>query len=201
MSWRRLTIATALLAALLTWGRAGRELRGQESSLPASLQVSLFSRILSFDLDLEDRVPGEVVVGIVFQERYRTSFLVKDKLLALGGTDGMVAGGKPVRFVPIELKGTTSLPEDLQSLGVNHLYLTPLRAVDVGAIARSAAAHGILTLTAVPEYTERGVAVGLGTRAGKPEILIHRGMAEEAGARFSSELLKLVRIVTPGGGR
>jgi len=163
--------------------------------------VDFFTRILSFDLGLAGRSEDEVVIGIVYQERYRASFLVKDQLLAIGGGGELTAGGIPVRFVPLPVQGVRTLTRDMTRLGVNHLYVPPLRALDVGEIARTATAGGILTLTAVAEYMEEGVAVGLGTRVGRPEILINRETAEEAGARFSPELLNLARIVSTGGER
>ena len=71
-----------LLLAVLGLAGPGGRASAQDASLPAQLQVSFFTRILSFDQALSQRVEEEVVVGVLFQERYRTSFLVKDELLA-----------------------------------------------------------------------------------------------------------------------
>jgi hypothetical protein len=161
--------------------------------------VNFFTRILSFDLRLEERANAQIVVGVLFQDRYRASFRVKDQLMEVAREEPLTAGGIPIRFIPVELRGPGTFAEDIKAAGVNHVYLTPLRAVDVVGITSSATAEGILTLTAVPEFMDEGVAVGLGTRVGRPEILINREVAEEAGARFSPELLNLARIVTAGG--
>jgi hypothetical protein len=189
----------ALLAAFLIPGDPVREVGGQETALPPQLQVDFFTRILSFDLGLEERADAQIVVGVLFQDRYRASFRVKDQLMEAAGEEELTAGGIPIRFIPVELRGSDTFAEDIKDAGVNHVYLTPLRAVDVVGITSSATAEGILTLTAVPEFMDEGVAVGLGTRAGRPEILINRGVAEAVGARFSPELLNLARIVTAGG--
>jgi hypothetical protein len=163
--------------------------------------VTLLSRILTFDQALGERVGEEIVVGLAHQSRFRASLLERDRLLSECEDQQPSAWGIPIRFTSLEVEDPEVLGEELLAQGVDILLLTPLRAVDVGQIAKAATRAGILTFSAVPEYTVEGVAVVLGVRGGRPEIIIRRRTAEAAGARFTSELLNLARLVPEGGPR
>ena len=53
----------------------------------------------------------------------------------------------------------------------------------------------IITLTGVPEYVNMGLAVGIDIRENRPQIVINMSAAKAEGADFSSQLLKLSKIV------
>ena len=183
-----------MVLALLLWGQAGPS-GAQEMEVPVGLQVSLLTRILSFDRQLRDRVQGEVVICVAYQPLFPPSLQAMEDVLASGEYLNAQVGDLPVRFVSLELDGTNGLGEALRESGANHLYLTPMRSVNVGTIVETATNVGVLTLTGVPEHMESGVAVGLSSRDGRPRVMINRGTARDAGARFSSELLQLSEIV------
>src|SRR5919106_2649996 len=79
----RMTIRSGagLVAALLLAGLAGqvpRALAAQEVALPVAVQVPILVKILNFDRNLSDRAGGRLVIGVLFQSRYRTSANVAD---------------------------------------------------------------------------------------------------------------------------
>ena len=76
------------------------------------------------------------------------------------------------------------------------IYEPPLRAVDIQRIAAATRARHVRSLTAVPGAVADGVAVGLGTRAQRPEILGHLTAAAAEGAEFTAQLLRIARIVS-----
>jgi hypothetical protein len=53
----------------------------------------------------------------------------------------------------------------------------------------------MLTLTGVAEYVRAGIAVGIGVRDDRPEILVNLAAARAAGADFSAQLLLLARVI------
>lgn len=175
----------------------GAPARAQEMPAPVDRQVVLLTRILQFDRALQERVGDEVVVALVYQGRFRASLVARDQVANLLG--GQRVGRRTVRVVPVELVAGRSLAEDLVASGAWVVYVAPLRATDVAEIAAVTRALGILTSSGVPEYVSEGLAVGISLRGDRPEIVINLEAALAEGARFSSELLKLSRVVRTGG--
>ena len=79
--------------------------------------------------------------------------------------------------------------------GADVLYITPMRAVDLGSITKQTRAAARVTLTGVPEYVDAGIAVGVDLQGERPRILINLAAARAEGADFDSRLLKLAKIV------
>lgn len=167
----------------------------QEMKVPIDLQVQLFMKILTFDRNLRARVGDEVVIGIIYQEKFRQSLNTKEEFLsAMDEFTQTELQGIPVRCIPIELHGETELEDSLSVHDLDILYLTPLRTIDIKKISLISRRKKILTLTGVPEYIEFGVAVSLGIREMKPKILINLTVAKEEGSDFSSRLLNLAEV-------
>ncbi|MDX1546152.1 MAG: YfiR family protein [Rhodothermales bacterium] len=186
---KALLVHILLALAVLGGGTAGPDPR---MPLLVRDQVPLFLKILSYDKNLAARGDA-VVLGVLYQERFRGSMLVKDDVLAAAARFDAV-GGRPVRAVPIPIDGTRDLEAALAEQGVNVIYVTPLRAYDVAAIARAAQARQALTLTGVPAYLGAGLAVSLDVKAGKPQILINLPASEAEGADFHSQLLRVAAV-------
>jgi hypothetical protein len=163
--------------------------------VPLGLQVSIFSRLPAFDRQWPARSVDGLVIGIAFQARYRVSFRsameARDLLLSPG--DG--GFGPDVRIVLVELDDEVDLAAHLRREAIDVLYVTPLRALSAEAVGAAAAVAGTLTLTGVPEDVGRGLALGVGLDSGRPRILVNLAAAQAQGARLSSELLKLARLV------
>jgi hypothetical protein len=81
--------------------------------------------------------------------------------------------------------------------GIRVLYVAPLRAVAIEEIIAISRARKITTLTGVPEFVEKGIALGVALRAERPLILVHLASARAEGADFNSQLLKLARVLFP----
>ncbi|HYC31249.1 MAG TPA: YfiR family protein, partial [Gemmatimonadales bacterium] len=168
------------LALLAVLGLAGRA-AGQSMPAPVAIQVPLFAKILSFDRALAERASAPVVVGILFQGRFRTSARVADEVRELW-TDGGRAGST-IRLVPIDLDEVDDIGAALARAGVHVLYIAPLRAANVGQVVAAAGRQRVTTVTGVPAYVEAGAAVGIDVRAERPRILINLPAARMAGAQ------------------
>ncbi|MEW5875791.1 MAG: YfiR family protein [Candidatus Zixiibacteriota bacterium] len=173
---------------------------GNEMPVPVDIQVPLLMKILSADRALPGRAGRSLVIGVVFQDNNRESSATMSEFTRLAA-DAQVSGSTamPVTIEPVRLEKLDALASELAKRKVRVCYITPLRSVDVGAIIAAADSSGSLTCTGVPEYMKSGVAVGIGSRGDRPEIIINIDSAREAGADFSSQLLKLARVVSKGG--
>ena len=174
----------------------------QDMAVPISTQYPLFLKILSYDRNLEAKAPKEIIIGVVYQDRFRESRSTKDEFLRVAKSPQIQheINGISVRCVPIEIERGKDLAQALQRQPAHVLYVTPLRAVEISEIAAVSQAQGAITLTGVPEYVEAGLAVGIALKKDrKPGIFINLPASKAEGAQFSAPLLKVATVIRKGG--
>ena len=173
-------------------------LSAQEMDVPVEIQVPLFMKVLTFDRNLEERVGDEIVIAIVYQEKFRKSLNIMLQLENyLNNWEIKRVAGIPFRYISIVLD-SYSLPEFKAALEKEHvdvIYITPLRAVTVESLVAVSRPLGITSLSGVSAYCREGIAVSISTKGGSPVIVINRSVAISEGADFSSRLLKLAEII------
>ena len=185
-----------LLPVLVMAGLAlpWRSVVAQGMDVPVGVQVPILLKVLSFDRQLHTRAREGVVVGIVMQGGNRASVMARDAAVDLLTAPGTTVDGIAVRVVSIDL--------DRQSIGnifadqlYTHLYITPLRAVDIRELAAAARVARVITMTGVPGHLNDGLSLSVGLRAGRPKILVNVNASRAEGADLSAELLKLAEVV------
>jgi hypothetical protein len=140
-------------------------------------QGEIFKRVISFDRTLADRDHIEVLV--VYQGA--PTGLVGDVLSSLQGA-GFVAS----------TASTDALPTLINEASV--VYFVP--GANTAALSTLCADNKVLTISGMPSLTEAGtVAVGIGVRDDRPEIVVHLGRLKAEGHELSSELLRLSRVI------
>jgi hypothetical protein len=171
-------------------------LHTQEMPVPVHVQLPVLMKIITFDRNLKKRDTKDLVIGILYQSKFRMSLDVKNQLVAaLDDSPLKEVEGAPIRYMPVDLEDQTDLQSTILKGEITVLYITPLRAIDIGSITAVSQALRILSFTAVPDYVDLGVAVGLGTKGDYPQIIINLPSARAEGADFSSQLLKLAKII------
>lgn len=166
--------------------------------MPPTMQASLFAKILTFDRNLKARAGGELKIGVLYQKKVRSSLEAQEEFLrAMCADPGRRIDGLPLNCVAIEWTNARDVEAAVVSKGIRVLYVAPLRAVAIEEIIAISRARKITTLTGVPEFVEKGIALGLALRAERPLILVHLAAARAEGADFNSQLLKLARVVFP----
>jgi len=184
LGWRTLTLAIGLAAAV-------HPLTAQEVPVPVRVQVPLMLRIMSFDRNLAQR-PGDLVVGVLYQSRNRTSLAIAEEITRLLGSH------RSTEAVGIDLDKVTDLPAVLGQSRARVLYVAPLRGVEISEIVRVSREAGVTTITGVPRYVNEGIAIGIDLKAERPEIVVNLEGARAEGADFTAQLLKLARLVQSG---
>jgi hypothetical protein len=173
----------------------------QEMETPVEVQVPIFLKVLTFDRNFSSRVGDEIVCAVVYQKKFRKSLNVKNQFREYIKKSAPVqVEDIPFRYIEIDLHGLLDFEERLKREKVDVLYLTPLRAVSIESLVTVSRSLGITTLTGVPGYCEAGAAVSIGTRGGAPLIIINHTGAVSEGADFSSQLLKLAKVIGKNGG-
>ena len=184
----RLALALLLLA--------GPAALAQEMPVPADLQAGLLLKLLPFDRALKERAGSEIVVVVVYQPRFRLSSDAKSVFIKTLESDAAGhVGDLPLRLVELPLDESTDFAAALQRAAADVVYLAPLRAVDIAALARAAREARVLSFTGVPEYVPQGAMVGIAERRNRPSLVINLGAARAAGVDLRSELLNIAQIV------
>lgn len=188
---KRSLLGMLTLAALVS---AFRPLPAQEMDVPMRVQMPILVKVISFDRRLRARAPDSVVIGVLMQRGNRASVLAHDEAVEILTAPGTTIDGIPVRVITFDLD-RQSIRDVFANEDLTHLYVTPVRAVDIGALASGARAAGITTMTGVAEHLTRGLSLGVGLRGGRPKILVNMAASRAEGADLSAELLKLAELV------
>lgn len=184
--WKSVAAVAALMLGFTVGGAAA-----QEMAVPVDVQFSLFYRILTYDREIGARAGNGLVICVSYQGAFRASVLAKNEAIR---QQPPVGTAYSVRFVSIDLDGGEGFRAEAVSAGCDVLYVTPLRSTSVRTIMTLSRERGMLTLTGVPEYVARGLAVGIGAVDDRPEILINLTAATAEGAVFSAQLLRLATV-------
>lgn len=127
----------------------------------------------------------------------RESLAVQEEFSrALEGLAGQTIANRSLRVVSINWVNDVKIAALLTREKIDILYVAPLRSVSISDIAAAAQALGIRTWSSVPEYVDKGLALGVGIREDRPLILVNRTSARAEGSDLSSQLLKLARVVS-----
>jgi len=137
----------------------------QEMALPPPLQYQLFLKILKYDRHFTAKPTTELVIGILYQSGFRSSHEAMQAFSkAVTGTAQKEFPNASIRAVPIDLDSQPDLDTALAGSKLNLMYIAPLRAMNLKAITSLCRAKKVITLTGVPDYAEKGVAVGVGLK-------------------------------------
>lgn len=184
----------ATVTFLLSLG-AARALVAQEMPAAIDRQVTLLTRIVHFDRSLPERARDEVVVALLYEKGSAASVLAHDRIRARLALEPTLAR-RPLRIVSIEWEADRSPLQALSDAGASFLYVAPLEHRDIRDVIEATRQLDILSVTGVPGYVAQGVSIGFEAFGAHREILVNLDASREEGARLSSELLRLSRVLT-----
>ena len=168
----------------------------QEMPVPIKIQYELFLKILTYDRSFKKRVGDEIVIGIVYQRRFRISLNVKNELVeVIEKSSTKKLEEIPIRYVPIDLDDEPALTDAISRNSIDILYVAPLRALELKTITELSRQKQVMTLTGVPDYVKSGLAVGIGLKGKRPQIIINLPAAKAEGVDFRAQLLKVAKII------
>lgn len=171
------------------------ELKSQRMEVPIEIQVPMLLKILTFDRNLEKRSGKKFTIGIIYQSKYKDSFEAKDKFIESINRISI----KKIKDIPIDLLSIDVDGSDLEHAilkkEINALYIAPLRAFDIERITKISQDRKIISMTGIIEQVNSGISIGIGAKGDKPLIIINLESAKLEGIDFSSQLLKLAKII------
>ncbi len=182
-----------LIGLLLLFATLGD---AQEMPVPVDLQLPLFTKILTFDKNLEQRAGDSLRITVVYQKLYRYSDNTREAFFSNAGIMGLrKINGIPIVLLSHDLHTAEELQKFISEQKIDIIYIAPLRAVPVDEITGLSRELKVLSISGVTDYMQQGVSVGLDIKGDKPEIIINKNNSGQEGADFSSRLLHLARII------
>ncbi len=163
----------------------------------ADQQFAYIAKVLTFDRNLKVRAGDGIVIGILYQDGHKRSRLAMEQLeRSIDQSPLRRIRGLPFRYVPIRMVNGKVSAIELTRHSVDVLYVTPLSGVDIRGVAETCREFGVTSWTGVSSYVEAGLAVAVVESGGKPQVVVNLPAARAEGANFSSQLLKLARVVS-----
>lgn len=183
----------AFLALLVSVPAAGTE----PMPFPPDVQVTLLLKILTYDRSFQAKAKSGVTIGVVFVAADAQSVKTKDDILkTLQLVSDRTIKNVPIRAVALEYRDPRTLETAVRNGGINVFYIAPGNAESLQQLLRMSHTKGITTATGVPEYVQRGVAIGIGIKADKkPDILINLPNSRQEGSEFDASLLRIATVV------
>ncbi|MCK9427020.1 MAG: YfiR/HmsC family protein [Ignavibacteriaceae bacterium] len=163
--------------------------------IPIEKQFPIFIKIFTFDRNLQQRAEDGLNILIVYQKNFRTSFSAYEKIReVLRKIDINSIENIPIKYSYLDID-EFSLQSAITRDKINMIYLCPLRGVSLESITSITRDRGILSFTGVSDYVESGIAIGLELKGEKTQIIINLTAAKAERTDFSSQLLKLCKII------
>ena len=186
-------LLAAVLASLLGTSAAGTE----PMPFKPDVQITLLLKILTYDRSFSVKAKSGVKIGVVYVASDPESVQVKDEILkTLQLVADRTIKNVPIKAIALEYKDPKSLAATVRSEGINVFYIAPGNAASLQELLRMSHTKGITTATGVPEYVQRGVAIGIGIKADKkPDILINLPSSRQEGSEFDASLLRIATVV------
>lgn len=147
-----------------------------DTPVPTSIQGAIIGKILPYVRSFQGT---EIHLLVVYTVEGRS--LVDEAIQSLEGP------GISLKAAELgELKGAIAT--------ANAVYVLPGAA---SALAKELCQEsGVLSISAVPSLVESGdFSIGIGTKGGRPQILVNLSRLEAEGHQVSSELLKLAKVI------
>ena len=105
-----------------------------------------------------------------------------------------VIGGK-TNILSFDIDDYESLEKYSKNKSIDIIIITSLKAVKIESIATFCQINKIMSFSLIPKYVDDGISVAIDIKGEKPQIVINLNSAQKEGVNFSSQLLKLSKIV------
>jgi len=184
-------LATLLFIALLALPATAEEM-----ALSAENQLPLLLKVLTYDRNLEQKAGKELAIGIVHDPSDRDSAKATDEIATtLYKYGGKTVKKLPIKYFTIEYTSPPDLEKIVKSKGISVLYVAPGVAKNLPAIVKVSQANHLTSVTGVPDYVRKGVAVGIGVVQDRPQILINLASSKSEGSEFDASLLRIATVL------
>lgn len=157
-------------------------------------QAVIIARALAYDDNLRGRAGDSLVVAVLFKPGAGDA--AADAMMrAFKALEGVKVQTLPLRVVKLAFAGKDSLHTAVAGQGIDALYVCPGLEGEQSAIRDESKRDHVLTIAAKEEQLTAGLSLGVFVYDGKTTITVNLPASKDEGAAFSSELLRLARVI------
>jgi len=152
--------------------------------------------VLSYDDEIKSRTGDDVTVAVLSKPGNAGSETMSAGMLkAFKGIGSIKVQGMPLKVMGLGFTGGGALGSAISSQGIDVLYICSGLEADLPAIIDSTRKNHVLSIGSREDHITRGLAVGVLPMDGKPTIIVNLGASKAEGAAFSSDLLRLAKVI------
>jgi hypothetical protein len=159
--------------------------------------LTLLGILERFDRNVQHKVRNELKIGIVYAADQPASLRTRDELVRTLDADfsRVTFNQLPIRHVTIAYASPRDLEAAVRANRVNVLYVTPGNEDNLDGILKISHTYGISSVTGVPDFVRRGVALGVGKKQSGPEIIVNLANSRSEGMNLHPSLLRIATVV------
>ena len=160
-----------------------------------SRNAAILARVLSFELTLEERAGGSVVVAVIYKRGdARSEANANEWLEGLHSLASVRIKDRPFSATKVAY-GTAELAAAIDRGGADVLLVADGLTAELDAIAELARSRHVLTASNNVADVAKAVTLCVTDDGDKIKIVINLNTARLEGIRFSSNLLKLATLI------
>lgn len=158
-----------------------------------SKQAAIITRALAYDRNMKDRAGDAVVVGVLVKAGAEDN--AKEMIDAFKGLEKFAVHGLPFRVVRLDYSNPQALRDAVKDQGIDALYVTAALEGEVENVSWVTRERKVITIGSKPSQVQKGLTLGVFIVDGKQQILINVGASKQEGAAFSSDLIRLAKVI------
>ncbi|NUN69666.1 MAG: DUF4154 domain-containing protein [Bacteroidetes bacterium] len=170
-------------------------IEAQQSEISLERKVAMMMKVIDTDDHFGD---GKDCfdIGILFSHHDTSSIIEKERILQFTELEPyMLTDSVPVHCIPIDLEHDDGWKQTLATGSVAAVIVTSIDQQYLGPVSSFCRDHEILSMTTVPEYVSGGLSVGVTAVNDRAMLMINLPASRTEGARISSRVLKMAKIV------
>lgn len=180
-----------LLSALAT-----PVLVGAQPLLPIQTQVSLLTRIYTYDERLRDIESPHITLFVVYQQAFLPSLQSAENVRdAIRRCTTCRIWGKPIVVHLHALRSASELERSMSEHHPHIVYVSPMRSSQTRMISTLTRRMKVSSFTPVEDYVREGLGIGITLRGNQPEIVVNLTALRLEEVQLSPNLLSLSRIL------
>jgi hypothetical protein len=159
-------------------------------------EAVILGRAFAYDYNLKSRAGEALVLGVAFNPQDSSSQSAADAWFdSFKALAGVKIQGLPLKIIRVPYSNAGALHASVQGQGIDILFVCNGLEAALSAISGLSHAEKVLTVAATQAMVEQGLALGVFENGGKVEIVVNLPAAGKEGVTFSSDLLRLARII------
>jgi YfiR/HmsC-like len=164
-------------------------------AVPFDVQVPLMLKALTYDRSLKGRVGDQVRIAVLHPSEEEPG-AAENLATALRNLPGRTLNGLPVTFRHFTVRNQAVVDQALRDGRWAAAYVMPgFSSEELAQIRRACESQHVLAMAADAGEVERGMAFGVDSREGKPQLVVNLTSTKAFGSEFDLALLRLSRVI------